>query len=141
GLGLPLVSVPTLPAMAASLGEGGISVMAVIQSRKGEYFYACYAPEELAPEAWHGNVGRGDAASVAAAASAAPQGTVVVGRELRELLPHLEASGIRLGDAGFFSAASLLPAARMFCCLADPDSLGTVAPDYRQMFVPGVGGV
>ncbi|NTU96925.1 MAG: tRNA (adenosine(37)-N6)-threonylcarbamoyltransferase complex dimerization subunit type 1 TsaB [Chlorobiaceae bacterium] len=141
GLGLSLAAVPTLPAMASSLQCSGVSVMAVVQSRKGEYFHACFSPEELSPEAWHGNVERGDADAVVSAALAAPPETVVVGRQLLELHPLLDASGIRHEEAGFFSASSLLPAARIFCCSADPDSLGAVAPDYRQMFVPGVGGV
>jgi tRNA threonylcarbamoyladenosine biosynthesis protein TsaB len=141
GLGLPLVAVPTLPAMAASLGESEASVMAVIQSRKGEYFYACYRSEELMPGAWHGNVERGDAGAVVSAASVVPGTLVITGRQLHELLPLLEASSITYAGAGYFSAASLLPAARMLCCRADPADLNAVAPDYRQMFVPKVGGV
>ena len=44
GLGIPLVPVPTMPAMAASLRAETVRVMAVIPSRKGEYYYADYLP-------------------------------------------------------------------------------------------------
>jgi tRNA threonylcarbamoyladenosine biosynthesis protein TsaB len=141
GLGLPLVPVPTLPAMAASMQDGDASVMAVVQSRKGEYFYACYSPEQLLPGASHDRIERGDAGSVVSAALGVSGSVLVTGRQLHELLPLLEASSITYAGAGFFSAASLLPAARMLCCRADPADLNAVAPDYRQLFVPKVGGV
>ncbi len=140
-LGLPLIAVPTLPAMAASLQEISVPVMAVVQSRKGEYFYACYEAAKLSSGNWHDQVERGDAAAVVSAAASISGDVVVCGRRLEELAPLCEGQGIRLDDAVSFSARSLLSAAMRLCCKADPAGLNAVAPDYRQMFVPGVGGV
>ena len=56
GLGIPLVPVPTMPAMAASLPLESGSIMAVIPSRKGEYYFASYFPRELASGVWHDEV-------------------------------------------------------------------------------------
>ncbi len=57
-LDVPLLSVPTLPALAASLPAdvSGDRVMAVVGSRKGEYFYALYRRDDLAAFSWHDEV-------------------------------------------------------------------------------------
>ena len=78
GLGIPLVPVPTMPAMAASLQAEAGSVMAVIPSRKGEYYYAAYLSGELSSGVWHDEVKRGSAADVVAAASASSSRSVSV---------------------------------------------------------------
>jgi tRNA threonylcarbamoyladenosine biosynthesis protein TsaB len=142
GLGIPLVSVPTMPAMAASLHSGAGPIMAVIPSRKGEYYYALYLPEELASGVWHDEVKRGSAADVvAAAAFSGNNGTVVVGRGLDELIPLLSASGAEYREADLFSASSLFSAAERLFTGADAAELNGVEPDYRQMFTPnGAGG-
>jgi tRNA threonylcarbamoyladenosine biosynthesis protein TsaB len=144
GLGIPLVPVPTLPAMAASmLAETG-TVMAVIPSRKGEYYYAAYLPGELASGVWHDEVKRGSAADVAAAAAAAAAaasngGTVVVGRGLDVLIPLLAGSGAVYREADLFSASSLFSATARLFAGADAAELNGVTPDYRQMFTPNGG--
>ena len=144
GLGIPLVPVPTMPAMAASLQAGIGTVMAVIPSRKGEYYYALYLPEELASGVWHEEVKRGSAEDVVAAASSALSGsggTVIVGRKLNEIIPLLEGSSAVYREADCFSASSLLTAAEKLFVGADAAELNGVAPDYRQMFSPnGAGG-
>jgi tRNA threonylcarbamoyladenosine biosynthesis protein TsaB len=141
GLGIPLLPVPTMPAMAASLQAGADTgtVMAVIQARKGEYYYAVYFPGELASGVWHDEVKRGSAADVAAAAAAQGDGIVVVGRQLNELIPLLFASGVLYREADFFSATSLFPAAQRLFAGADAAELNGVTPDYRQMFTPNGG--
>ncbi len=135
GIGIPLIAVPTMPAMAASfLSEKG-KVMAVIQARKGEYYFAVYSSEELSSGVWHDEVKRGSASDVAAAA----QGAVVVGRQLDELQSSLAACGSAYAEADFFSASSLFPAAERLYGTADAAGLDNVVPDYRQMFIPTVG--
>jgi tRNA threonylcarbamoyladenosine biosynthesis protein TsaB len=137
GLGIPLIPVPTMPAMAASLqaAVGGM-VMAVIQARKGEYYYASYISGDLFSGVWHDEVKRGSATDVAAAVQ---QGTFVVGRQLDELLPLLAAAGTVYKEADFFSARSLFHSAERRYSGADAACLDKVFPDYRQMFIPHVG--
>lgn len=141
-LGIPLVAVPTLPAMAASLpaGSSACRVMAVIPARKGEYYYADYLPEELSSGLWRDEVRRGSAGDVTGAAAAAQsRGTVVVGRRLNEITPLPAASGAVYAEADFFSARSLFPAAERLFAGTNASELNGVAPDYRQMFSPNSG--
>ena len=142
GLGISLIPVPTMPAMAASLQAETGMVMAVIPSRKGEYYYASYTPGELSSGVWHHEIQRGSAADVAASASAlsGDGGTVVVGRQLNELIPLLEGTGAVYRDADFFSASSLFFSAKRLFSVADAAGLNEVTPDYRQMFTPNGGG-
>lgn len=140
GLGIPLVPVPTMPAMAASLHAESGSIMAVIPSRKGEYYYASYFPEELASGLWHDEVKRGSASDVVAAISLVNGGAVVVGRGLNELIPLLASSCAVYREAELFSACSLFPAAQRLFAGADAAELNGVTPDYRQMFTPNGGG-
>ena len=139
GLGIPLVPVPTMPAMAASLLAETGTVMAVIPSRKGEYYYAAYLPGELASGVWHEDVKRGSAADVAASAAASNGGTVVVGRGLDELISLLSGTGAVYREADIFSASSLFTAAERLFASADAAELNGVTPDYRQMFTPNGG--
>lgn len=140
GLGIPLVPVPTMPAMAASLQADTGTVMAVIPSRKGEYYYASYFPEELASGLWHDEVKRGSASDVVAAISLVNGGAVIVGRGLNELIPLLASSGAVYREAELFSASSLFVAAQRLFSGADAAELNGVTPDYRQMFTPNGGG-
>ena len=136
GLGIPLIAVPTMPAMAASfLSEKG-KVMAVIQARKEEYYFAVYNSEELSSGVWHDEVKRGSASDVAAAAPRSE----VVGRQLDELHSSLAFCGSPYAEADFFSASSLFPEAERRYRAADAEGLNNVVPDYRQMFIPTVGG-
>jgi len=139
-LGIPLVAVPTLPAMAASLPAGSSAgrVMAVIPARKGEYYYADYLPEELSSGLWRDEVRRGSAGDVAGAA-AQSGGTVVVGRRLDEITPLPAASGAVYAEADFFSARSLFPQAERLFAGTNASELNGVTPDYRQMFTPNGG--
>ena len=140
-LGIPLLAVPTLPAMAASLQAGAGKVMAVIPSRKGEYYFALYCSENLSSGLWHDEVQRGSAADVATAASfSVDGGTVVVGRRLNELIPMLTGTGAVYHEADCFTARSLFPAAERLFSGADAAALNGVTPDYRQMFTPNGGG-
>jgi tRNA threonylcarbamoyladenosine biosynthesis protein TsaB len=142
GLGIPLLPVPTMPAMAASLQAGAGNVMAVVPSRKGEYYFASYSSGELATSLWHDAVNRGSATDVAAAAtSTASQngGTVVVGRGLDEFILLLSGTGAVYREADFFSARSLFSAAERLFGGADAAELNGVTPDYRQMFTPNGG--
>lgn len=142
GLGIPLIPVPTMPAMAASLQPESGTVMAVVPSRKGEYFFASYVSEELASALWHDEVNRGSASDVAAAAtltSSQNGGTVVVGRGLDELIPLLSGTGAVYREADFFSASSLFSVAQRLFTGADAAELNGVTPDYRQMFTPNGG--
>ena len=141
GLGIPLVPVPTMPAMAASLGDEPGTGMGVIPSRKGEYYYATYLSGELSSGVWHDEVKRGSAADVVAAASSESGGMVVVGRQLNEIILLLEGSGAVYQEADGFSATSLFSAAERLFAGADAAELSEVEPDYRQLFSPnGAGG-
>ncbi|MEI6692791.1 MAG: tRNA (adenosine(37)-N6)-threonylcarbamoyltransferase complex dimerization subunit type 1 TsaB [Chlorobium sp.] len=137
GLGIPLIPVPTLPAMAASLTAEAGSVMAVIQARKGEYYYAAYFPDDLLSGLWHDGVHRGSAIEIISAVARA--NSVVVGRQLDELGPLLADIGAIYAEADFFSARSLFPAAERGYGTAVAAELDKVVPDYRQMFIPHVG--
>ncbi|MEI7825773.1 MAG: tRNA (adenosine(37)-N6)-threonylcarbamoyltransferase complex dimerization subunit type 1 TsaB [Chlorobiaceae bacterium] len=140
-LEIPLLAVPTLPAMAASLQAGSGTVMAVIPSRKGEYYYAIYRSDDLLSCLWHDEVQRGSASDVATAASfSVDGGTVVVGRRLNELIPMLTGTGAVYHEADCFTARSLFPAAERLFAGADAAALNGVTPDYRQMFTPNGGG-
>jgi tRNA threonylcarbamoyladenosine biosynthesis protein TsaB len=141
GLGIPLLPVPTMPSMAASLRTVAGTVMTVIPARKGEYYYATYRSEDLSSGLWHDAVLRGSAADVAAvAADLARSGeVVVVGRWLLELIPLLVGTGAVYRDADFFSARSLFFAAERLFAAADAAELNGVTPDYRQMFSPNGG--
>ena len=142
GLGIPLLPVPTMPAMAASLRAAENMVMAVIPARKGEYYYASYHSEDLSSGLWHDEVLRGSAADVAAVAAdlARSVETVVVGRRLLELIPLLVASGAVYREADLFSARSLFFAAERLFAASDVAELNGVTPDYRQMFSRMAGG-
>ncbi|MCX6180046.1 MAG: tRNA (adenosine(37)-N6)-threonylcarbamoyltransferase complex dimerization subunit type 1 TsaB [Chlorobiales bacterium] len=137
GLGIPLIPVPTMPAMAASLQAdiGGV-VMVVIQARKGEYYYASYISEDLFSGVWHDEILRGSANDVAAAVQ---QGTLVVGRQLDELVPILAAACTVYKEADFFSARALFASAERRYTGTDAAGIDKVHPDYRQMFIPHVG--
>ena len=136
GLGIPLVPVPTMPAMASSLPACDGLVMAVIPSRKGEYYFATYGAEHLFSGLWHDDVHRGSAAEVAAAAAdlAVGQEIVVVGRKLNELTPLLAESGARYQEADFFSARSLFSGAERIFAGSGRRALDGITPDYRQAF-------
>jgi tRNA threonylcarbamoyladenosine biosynthesis protein TsaB len=138
GLGLPLIPVPTMPAMAASLPETAGKVMAVVPSRKGEYYYAIHTQENLASGLWHDEIERGSAADVVDLASKSA-GIVVVGRGLDEIIPLLAGSGAVYREADFFTARSLFPHAQRLFADADAAELQGVTPDYRQMFTPNAG--
>ena len=142
GLGIPLLPVPTMPAMAASLRAAENMVMAVIPARKGEYYYTFYRSEDLSSGLWHDEVLRGSAADVAAVAADLVRSgeTVVVGRRLLELIPLLVGSGAVYREADLFSARSLFSAAERLFAASDVAELNGVTPDYRQMFSPRGGG-
>ncbi|MEI7933877.1 MAG: tRNA (adenosine(37)-N6)-threonylcarbamoyltransferase complex dimerization subunit type 1 TsaB [Chlorobiaceae bacterium] len=138
GLGIPLVPVPTMPAMAASLRAVEGTVLAVIPARKGEYYYGSYRSADLSSGVWHDEVQRGSAADIATAVAdiARNSQSVVVGRRLIELLPLLVASSTEYREADFFSARSLFFVAEKLFARADTAGLNGVTPDYRQMFHP-----
>ena len=139
GLGIPLVPVPTMPAMAASLHAETDTVMAVIPSRKGEYYYASYRYRKLSSGLWHDEVKRGSAADIAAAAFSSNVGTFIIGRGLDEIAPLLAGSSAVYREADMFSASSLFFAAERLFAGADAAKLNGVTPDYRQMFSPNGG--
>ena len=141
GLGIPLVPVPTMPAMVASLRAVAGRVMAVIPARKGEYYYAAYRAEDLSSGLWHDEVQRGSAADVAAAAAifARSGESVVVGRRLIELIPLLAGSGAVYREADHFSARSLFSDAERLFAGTNVAELSGITPDYRQAFSPNGG--
>jgi len=139
GLGIPLLPVPTMPAMAASLGARDGAVMAVIQSRKGEYYYADYSATELAAGVWHNDVMRGSLDDVMVAATQGSGGRVVVARHIEPLRLPLVTFSTHYAEADFFSASSLFLAAEKLFVQATTSSLGEIMPDYRQGFTPNGG--
>ncbi|MEI7694281.1 MAG: tRNA (adenosine(37)-N6)-threonylcarbamoyltransferase complex dimerization subunit type 1 TsaB [Chlorobium sp.] len=138
GLGIPLVSVPTMPSMAASLRASTGTIISVIPARKGEYYYAAYHSADLSAGLWHDEVQRGSAADVDAAANLCSRRgeTLVVGRGLFELIPLLAHSEAVYREADFFSARTLFVSADRLFAKADVADLKEVTPDYRQTFSP-----
>ncbi|MEI6638455.1 MAG: tRNA (adenosine(37)-N6)-threonylcarbamoyltransferase complex dimerization subunit type 1 TsaB [Chlorobium sp.] len=136
GLGIPLVPVPTMPAMAATLRAADGIVMAAIPSRKGEYYYASYCSDDLSSGVWHEEVQRGSATDVASAAEVLSRSgeVVVVGRRLIEVPPLLACSGAVYKEADLFSARSLFSSAERLFGGADAAELNGVTPHYFQMF-------
>jgi len=141
GLGIPLVPVPTMPAMAASLRSNAGTVMAVIPARKGEYYYTSYCSTDLSSGLWHDEIKRGSAPDVAAAAAVLARSgeTAVVGRRLIELIPLLAGSSTVYREANFFSARSLFSDAERLFAGANVAELNGITPDYRQAFSPNGG--
>ncbi|ABB22986.1 tRNA (adenosine(37)-N6)-threonylcarbamoyltransferase complex dimerization subunit type 1 TsaB [Pelodictyon luteolum] len=139
GLGIPVVPVPTLPSMAASLpsGFGAEAVMAVVESRKGEYYYSVFRTADLAAFRWDAPVERGGAEAVLAELASHPHATAVVGRHLEPLQDALLAGGARVVGADFFTAAALFPMAGRLLSTGGGADAGSVVPDYHQEFVSG----
>ncbi|NTV92430.1 MAG: tRNA (adenosine(37)-N6)-threonylcarbamoyltransferase complex dimerization subunit type 1 TsaB [Chlorobiaceae bacterium] len=137
GLGIPLLPVPTLPAMAAAslaFHQAGY-IVPVIQSRKGEYFYALLDRTALEKGVFSDEVLKGSAEDIRALAAPFGRSAVVVGREITALrdVPGGEDTGVL--EADFFSAASLSPYALMRFREGHGALPGDVEPEYRQMFV------
>ncbi|ABL66649.1 tRNA (adenosine(37)-N6)-threonylcarbamoyltransferase complex dimerization subunit type 1 TsaB [Chlorobium phaeobacteroides] len=137
GLGIPLLPVPTLPAMAAaSLPFHQAShIVPVIQSRKGEYFYAALDRMALEKGAFSDEVRKGSAEDIRSLAGSFGRSAVVVGREIAELRDFLHAEDAGVLEADFFTAASLSPYALMRFREGHGALPGDVEPEYRQMFV------
>uniref|UniRef100_Q3AP41 Protease, putative n=1 Tax=Chlorobium chlorochromatii (strain CaD3) TaxID=340177 RepID=Q3AP41_CHLCH len=140
-LDIPLLPVPTLPAMAASLQASEDAVVAVIQARRGEYYYALYHATDVAANRWHNDVQRGSADVVVDAALMAARvgSVVVVGRKLLDLQQPLAEANIALLEADCFSARSLLAAAERQRTAKQMVPLEQIVPDYQQAFVPTMG--
>ncbi|MEI6847537.1 MAG: tRNA (adenosine(37)-N6)-threonylcarbamoyltransferase complex dimerization subunit type 1 TsaB [Chlorobiaceae bacterium] len=142
GLGIPLIPVPTMPAMAASLPIDAGMVIAVIPAQKGAYYYAAYTQDELFSGTYHNEVYRGAANDIVMAATSAPEQSgrvVVVGRGLEELRFLLSATCAHYANADFFTAKSLFPSAERMYSRTDMRLLDRLVPDYWQTFVPKVG--
>lgn len=139
GLGIPLVSVPTLPAMAVAAMPytSAGAIVSFIPSRKGEYYYGCY-PRALLEKGMAGDESaRGSAEDVVAAACGMGPGTVVTARHAADFSTLPECGEVCFIDASFFSAASLLPEAIRLFGQGSTQLPADASPDYRQMFMPG----
>ncbi|NTW94742.1 MAG: tRNA (adenosine(37)-N6)-threonylcarbamoyltransferase complex dimerization subunit type 1 TsaB [Chlorobiaceae bacterium] len=139
GLGIPLVPVPTLPAMAlAALPFTAAEVLVpVVPSRRGEYYYGCYRRAGLERGLTGDETARGSMDDVLLAAGAAGPDAVVTARLTDDFPVPGEGAPAGFLDATFFSAASLLPEASRLFSLGSVLSPADAFPDYRQMFVPG----
>ena len=140
GLAIPLLPVPTMPSMAAAFGATDGFVMAVIQARRNEYYYALYDAQEkaqaLASGIWHNRVERGSLEDIKHYLSQyASQPIVMVGRQLQRLHEALMLSNVHYAEADFFSARSLFPfAEKMFANASSIPPIADVVPDYQQEF-------
>lgn len=140
GLGVPVLRVPTLPSMAAAVPAGAERVMAVVESRRGEYYHACYRTEDLAAFRWEGDVLRGGAGAVLDELGRHRAGTLVTSRRLEPLREALLEAGALFDDGSSYSAASILPMAlRMLDAGQGVDARDALA-DYHQEFVSGGAG-
>jgi tRNA threonylcarbamoyladenosine biosynthesis protein TsaB len=139
GFGVPLVPVPTLPAMAvAALPFTDAEVIVpVIPSRRDEYYYACYSRTALEDGVPGAESMRGSAGEMLAAAAGAARHSAVVARRTEDFSAISGNAGAGFLDAGFFFAASLLPEAARILGAGIALSPAEAMPDYRQMFVPG----
>lgn len=140
-LDIPLLPIPTMPAMAASLPAHSGTVLAVIQARKGEFYYAHYQTTDLAAYLWHNEVQRGSANDVVEAALMASRAgsVVVVGRRLLDVQPLFAEATIPFLEAENFSARSLLAAAHRYYATQEIVPLEQIVPNYQQAFVPTMG--
>jgi tRNA threonylcarbamoyladenosine biosynthesis protein TsaB len=139
GADRPLVSVPTLLAMALSASDhsGSSHIVPVIQSRPGEYYYSIYRRaggegmlEELESS-------RCQSVELAGRLEKLAGEFVIVGRSIAELAGHDAALAPFCIEASFFTAASLLPYAEKTLSEGVDVMLAEAVPDYRQQFVPG----
>jgi len=139
GLGIPLVPVPTLPAMAvAALPFTSAEVIVpVVPSRRGEYYYCCYRRAALEQGLAGEETARGSMDDVLRAAGAAELDAVVTARLTGDFPVPGDGAAAGFLDAAFFSAASLLSEASRLFRLGSALPPAEVFPDYRQMFVPG----
>lgn len=139
GLGIPLVPVPTLPAMAvAALPFTSAEVIVpVVPSRRGEYHYCCYLRASIEQGLTGDESARGSMDDVLRAAGAAKLEAVVTARQTDDFPVPEEGAAAGFLDAAFFSAASLLPEASRLFGLGSALPPAEAFPDYRQMFVPG----
>lgn len=139
GLGIPLVTVPTLPAMATAAlpFTSAAALVPAIPSRKGEYYYTSYRREALEEGILPDASERGAIADVVAAAGGSAKNAVIVARRIEELQMLSERGAACFLVADFFSAASILPEAlrraATGCVVAPSEAM----PDYRQKFEPG----
>jgi len=139
GLGIPLVPVPTLPAMAAAAlpFTSSSAIVPAVPSRKGEYYYACYPRAALEAGNPSDESQRGSIDDVVAAAAGSGHDAVIVCRLNEELQALSESGGAAVLVADFFSAASILPEALRRAaegCVVAPSE---AVPDYRQKFESG----
>jgi len=140
GLGVPVLRVPTLPSMAAAVPAGAERVMAVVESRRGEYYHACYRTEDLAAFRWEGEVLRGGAGAVLDELGRHPAGTLVTSRRLEPLREALLEAGALLDDGSSYSAASILPMAGRMLDAGQGVAARDALADYHQEFVSGGAG-
>ncbi|TCD48282.1 tRNA (adenosine(37)-N6)-threonylcarbamoyltransferase complex dimerization subunit type 1 TsaB [Chlorobium sp. N1] len=142
-LAIPVVPVPTLPAMAAAMPAacGAERVMAVVEARKGEYYHAVYSSPDLAAFRWEGEVRLGRRDAVIDALAGRPRATAVTGRRLDPLREALLEAGATLDDASGFTAASILPMALRLLEAGRGVDAGLALADYHQEFVSGGAGV
>ncbi len=138
GAGCPLVAVPTLFCMAehACGGTDAASIVPVIPSRLGEFFFAIYSRipgraglEEVAS-------GRCFARELVAKISSIGNAVSVPARDVQGLLSHAPELAPVCVDASSFGASDLLGRAREALAAGTSTSPADVGPDYRQIFVP-----
>ncbi len=137
GLGCPLVTVPTVEALAHSaIGHTDTACLVpVVPARKGEFYYAVYrrdaeglrpdapvsyAPLERLKEALDSCGGRG----------------ALVARDTAPLEEICAVAGFDALRADFFTAASLIPLAEKRLEAGDITPLESVTPEYQQKFRP-----
>ncbi|MCF8382315.1 MAG: tRNA (adenosine(37)-N6)-threonylcarbamoyltransferase complex dimerization subunit type 1 TsaB [Chlorobium sp.] len=139
GLGIPLVPVPTLPAMAVAALHFTFAevIVPVVPSRRGEYYYCCYRRTRLEEGFTEDEIARGSMDEVLRAAGATNCEAVVTARRTDNFPVPEEGAAAGFLDAAFFSAASLFPEASRLFGLGSALSPAEAFLDYRQMFVPG----
>ena len=138
GVGCPLVPVSTIEALAFSaLGRmrSGL-LMPVVPARKGEYYYALYAPagdgvREESPVTY------APVAVLKDVLAERKEPCMLVARDTAPLQAVAEEAGAGMLKADFFTAASLFPFAEKTLASGASPSLESVTPDYQQKFRPG----
>ena len=139
GAGRPLVTVPTMPAMAASAMAytGSTHIVTVIPSRPGEYYYSIYRREVDDAMPTELESARCQAVELSGRLEKLAGDFIVVGRSLAELIAQDAALASRCVEASFFTASSLLGYAEKALSKGVDAVLAEVVPDYRQQFVSG----
>ncbi len=136
--GIPLVTVSTMEALAAS-ACGHVDapcLVPVIPARKREFYYASYFMQDDGLEEEEG-IAYAPVDRLKTFLGSRRESCAVVARDVAPLEEVCRTVGMDAVKADFFTASALLPLAERNVAAGAVSSLETVTPDYQQKFRPG----